>query len=260
MHMRLRNARSLESLFHTIIVVAGAAGACAVSLSSCGGKTSSDESAVCELAEDARVGGCWQFNVALASGANAAACGLPEGDAGEAYNDRCAKFCGTNPGGYVTCSYVTATNSVRCNVGCPVDGRRPPELVDAPTDRATLGAYLATMSFHEAASVDAFAILHEELHSHGAPRSILRALARARLDEIRHARRAGALARKFGSTPRRARVGRPPLRDLMTIALENAREGCARETLGARRADRLASGHACEDRRAARVLPFDRAR
>lgn len=131
------------------------------------------------------------------------------------------------------CWFVAETNAVRCNATCVVDGRRPPTLLDAPTDRTTVAAWLATMSFHEAAAVDAFGILACELRAHGAPRSLLRSIARARSDEVRHARSAAELARRYGAPVTTPRVSRPERRSLAAIALENAREGCARETLGA---------------------------
>ena len=85
----------------------------------------------------------------------------------------------------------------------------------------------------EAASVLAFRRLARELAAHGAPSSLVeRALAAAR-DEIRHARIVGRLAAAHGG--RRAAIARAalPLRALDEIAIENAIEGCVRETYGA---------------------------
>ncbi|MET0287063.1 MAG: ferritin-like domain-containing protein, partial [Polyangiales bacterium] len=52
-------------------------------------------------------------------------------------------------------------------------------------------------------------------------------------DEVRHARVIGAIAREHGVEPAVARVEALPVRDLEAIALENALEGCVRETYGA---------------------------
>jgi hypothetical protein len=85
----------------------------------------------------------------------------------------------------------------------------------------------------EAASVDAFRVLARELRHHGAPKSLVRAAERAARDEIGHARAAGALARRWGVMPRAPRVEPRPVRSLEAIAIENAVEGCVRETFGA---------------------------
>jgi len=88
--------------------------------------------------------------------------------------------------------------------------------------------------------VIAFRVLRDELRAAGAPKALLRAAGRAARDEIRHARATGALARRFGGTPRAAAVARGARRSLEAIALENAVEGCVRETYGALLATRQA--------------------
>ena len=72
----------------------------------------------------------------------------------------------------------------------PVRGRQAPSLV---------AAWLARAAELEAASVDAFRILRDELAAHGAPRRLLRACSRAAADERRHARLATSLARRRGA-------------------------------------------------------------
>lgn len=112
-------------------------------------------------------------------------------------------------------------------------GRRPEGLA-AVGPRAGLGGYFALAAHLEAASIVAFARLASELVAHGAPRALVVATERARRDEIRHARQVGRLARRFGAGPPAVVVGPPPEhRDLEAIALENATEGCVRETFGA---------------------------
>jgi hypothetical protein len=96
-----------------------------------------------------------------------------------------------------------------------------------------LGRWFAEMAALEAASVDAFTVLRDELRAHGAPGRLLRDVARAERDEVRHARVTGALARRYGSSPGKPRVERGALRSLEAIARENAVEGCVRETYGA---------------------------
>jgi hypothetical protein len=88
------------------------------------------------------------------------------------------------------------------------------------------------MAFFEAASVDAFARLERELARHGAPASLRRSCRVAAADEVRHARMAAKLALKFGGTV----VAPPPAsahaQSLEDLAIENAVEGCVRETFG----------------------------
>ena len=119
-----------------------------------------------------------------------------------------------------------------------VIGRRPPGLVPVEAAEGTAtGAYFADASHLEAASVEAFRLLREELASLGAPRSMLRRASRAEEDEVRHARMTASLARRFGAVPGEwaaaPRTEDRPARTLEEIALENATEGCVRETFGA---------------------------
>lgn len=133
-------------------------------------------------------------------------------------------------------------------------GRRPTgyarRACEAPTKA---GAFLAEQAALEAASVRAFVELRADLAAHGAPRSLLRACNEAAADEVRHARVCARLARRHRAhahvvdaseaapTARQARRGltvetaprrayRPTLREL---AIDNAVEGCVRETYGA---------------------------
>ena len=154
--------------------------------------------------------------------------------------DTCKVLCSAM---YVSCtvSSTDATSAtVQCIVGCPV-GRRPAGLgAPPPYNAASLGSYFAEMARLEAASVNAFRILRDELRAKGAPKKLVRAAARAARDEIRHARATGALARHFGSSPRPPSVARATLRSIEAMALENAVEGCVRETYGALLATRQA--------------------
>jgi len=89
------------------------------------------------------------------------------------------------------------------------------------------------MAFEERAAVLAFMRMEAELRHHDAPMSLRKAARRATADERRHARVLGAIARKAGASVSQARVAKKPARTLLEIALENATEGCVRETFGA---------------------------
>ncbi len=125
---------------------------------------------------------------------------------------------------------------LHCYVGCP--GRQPAGLVVVePARGAAVGAWLADASHLEAASVDAFALLADDLRAHGAPASLVARAQRAEADEVRHARITAKLARRFGAlegewaAPVRRHASEA--RTLEAIAHENAVEGCVKETFAA---------------------------
>ena len=130
-----------------------------------------------------------------------------------------------------------ATPLVLCMYRGPFPGAgRACAGLDEPASaaRSEMGAYFARMAWLEGASVHAFRMLARELDAHGAPRSLALAASRAARDEERHARVARALARRHGaSTPRVRRPAPRPPRPLAELALDNATEGCVRETFGA---------------------------
>lgn len=117
--------------------------------------------------------------------------------------------------------------SERCwnPVGNMPAGRRPAGLADTPG-----AARLLAWARLEAASVIAFERLAAELSREGAPTSLVKRAERAAQDERRHARAVAALA---GVPVPEVVVAEGPPRSLMAIALENAVEGCVRETFGA---------------------------
>jgi rubrerythrin len=122
-------------------------------------------------------------------------------------------------------------------------------------------AWLAREACGEAGSVHAFRQLARELTAHGAPRALVDAARAAMSDEVQHARMVRELARAHGGRPDPARAIPQPPRDLFTVALENAVEGCVHETFAAARAGHQAL-HA-EDaavRRVSAVLAEDEAR
>ncbi len=127
--------------------------------------------------------------------------------------------------------------------------------------RFNRGAWLARAAALEATSVEAFEILAEELERFGAPEALVADARRAARDEVRHARATTVLASRFGArVPSRAR-GRRRRRDLRTVAVENAAEGCVRETFGAALAAwQAACARDATVRRAMRSIARDEAR
>lgn len=118
---------------------------------------------------------------------------------------------------------------------CPVDGRRPAGLVTPRGLRADspAGAWLAQAAWLEAASVHAFVHLANELAEHGAPEALVRGALVAAADEVRHTTMMTRLAMRFGGYPPAPDVVLPGRRSLAELAVENAAEGCVRETWGA---------------------------
>jgi len=177
-------------------------------------------------------------------------CGLPAditpGSNCYLFISDCSKFC---PGSYFNCHAVdesctdagTIVNDPQggidldCSICAGGVGRVPAGLAPAPRRRtgSPLGDHFAAAARLEAASVHAFRLLHAELATHRAPASLLRAARRAERDEVRHARVTARLARRFGGAPAPARVAKVAARPLDEVALENAVEGCVRETFGA---------------------------
>lgn len=118
-----------------------------------------------------------------------------------------------------------------CAGGRSTEGITVSEMPQGPS----FGSWLGRMATLEAESIPAFRRLAHELAALGAPRKLRRRASRSRRDEMRHARTISSLARRHGGTP--ARVLDPnrrlALRSLEEVALENAVEGCIRETYGA---------------------------
>ena len=117
------------------------------------------------------------------------------------------------------------------------EGRRPEgQGAPPPPARAAceVGAYLARAAYLEGVSVPAFRRLARELAAHGAPPALVRQARRAAGDEVRHHRAMTSLARWFGAEPPAVPRAFPDeVRSLEAVAVENAAEGCMRETIGA---------------------------
>ncbi|AFE07798.1 hypothetical protein COCOR_07886 [Corallococcus coralloides DSM 2259] len=126
--------------------------------------------------------------------------------------------------------------SVSCEAQFACEGRRPEGLCSdgaVAQGTPTLGALFAKMAHLEAASVPAFERLAEELAVHGAPEHLVRAARRSAKDEARHANAMEFLARRHGAPMPELKVAPFQARSLEALAIENAVEGCVRETFGA---------------------------
>jgi hypothetical protein len=137
-------------------------------------------------------------------------------------------------GGSINCEASTNDGGGEvtiCYPGCT--GRRPEGLARRSFSGSSLGRHFARMAHLEAASVPAFRRLRAELRRHGAPRRLLDACTRAARDEVRHARAAARLARRFGARVPRVKLAPAQARTLLELAVENVREGCVRESFGA---------------------------
>ncbi len=131
----------------------------------------------------------------------------------------------------VALSYLVGTGAD----GCPVDGRRPAGLV-LPEDvraRDRVGAWLARAAWLEAASIHAFVALAAELEGHAAPAGLVRWALASAADEVRHTTMMTRLALANGARPPAPVVAPIAPRSLVALAIENAIEGCVRETWGA---------------------------
>jgi hypothetical protein len=246
------NARTLERLFVRFALVATPlAGAACSSSSASSPDGGTDFYAQC----GSQPPGETQVSLSVLSAAEADAGSGTDGggapvdlDAGaEIPLQVCLQLC--PPSGVTTgLCHVHDVHGDAVTLDCVHDctGRRPDGLKEGACD----GTF-AEMARLEAASVHAFRRLRAELAHHGAPRSILRACSRAARDEVRHARTTRALARRRGQETSAPIVGPMRARSLEALALENAVEGCVRETWGAFQATRTAHAHAELDVRAA---------
>ncbi|MCY0990877.1 hypothetical protein OV203_27280 [Nannocystis sp. ILAH1] len=95
------------------------------------------------------------------------------------------------------------------------------------------GAWLARAAHDEAASVHAFRSLARELAAWGAPAELLARIDAAVADEVRHAEVVADAARARGAEVTPPAHVALAVRELLAIAVENAVEGCVRETWAA---------------------------
>jgi hypothetical protein len=127
-------------------------------------------------------------------------------------------------------------------------GRRPSGLLGATGEACAPefeAAWLASVARLETAAVVAFAQLSRELERLGAPEELILRARSAALDEIRHARGTHRLAVARGAQVLPAVTQLERERSLLSLAVENAVEGCVRECWGALLAHYQA-GHALD--------------
>ena len=206
--------KALQLQRFLLALIAAAPLACESSTGDCGGPVSTT------------------FSLALLADA-----GVPDGgiDAGAGTcEEACDRLAGLSQSGGFSrldgCRFTTlqekgqAVPAVECRIQSLCEGRRPEGFCGEEDEHFAVASQL------EAASVFAFARLARELRHHRAPRKLIAAARRSRRDEVRHARATAALARR--RVPRVA-AGPMHVRALEEIAIENAVEGCVRETFGA---------------------------
>jgi len=146
-----------------------------------------------------------------------------------------------------------------CMTGRRPEGLRPAAAPQCAASR--LGAYFSAAAQLEAASVIAFERLARELERHGAPAELVDDARRSALDEIRHTRSMAALSARFGGVARPPSIEPAHERPRFAMALENAVEGCVRETYGALVAHHQAlAAHDPEVRAALTVIAEDESR
>ena len=145
----------------------------------------------------------------------------------------CQPLCGIDSFGQpiTECTPASSWELVCWGSFCPIG--RLAEGIDTHAMGSGLGRTFADMAAHEAAAIVAFEHLAVELGRHSLPEGLRQGAMRAAREERRHTRLVGALSRQHGG--RFAISGKHPdeVRSLEAIALDNAVEGCARETFGA---------------------------
>jgi rubrerythrin len=158
-------------------------------------------------------------------------------------SENCSKIC-SDVIGFCTVDSIGADHAtVVCEISCAV-GRRPYgfdigcehdgfQHDGCQHDLHQLAEHFARSAQLEAASVFAFRDLRSQLSRLGAPKRQRRALSRAARDEQRHTRAMTSLARRFGAKPTTPQIDAAPERSVEQLAIENAIEGCVRETYGA---------------------------
>lgn len=185
--------------------------------------------------------------------------GTPEFDPLEVTDGECEAICGIN---YIDCTAILLeddTPAIECVVenDCS-SGRRPRGLRRARVrGRDASAVWLAQSAHLEAASVHAFQALASELASFGAPAALVKRARVAADEESVHTALVGGLARKRGAQTPDPRVRPRGPRGLTALAIENAVEGCVRETFAALLAQHQAQRANAPDIRAAmrRIAP-----
>ncbi len=176
----------------------------------------------------------------------------------------CAPYCGTGIHDVcyevvVTGCTVASASTVACHNSptyCAPRpcGRLPPGLLGSAGagQPSLVAAELAAAARLEGAAVFAFRTVERELIAHGAPASLIARARSAQRDETRHHAAMSGLAARFGAHLSPIEVEDACVRPLVEVALENAVEGCVRETWGA--AVAVFQGECAEDRAVRRAM------
>jgi hypothetical protein len=123
-----------------------------------------------------------------------------------------------------------------------------------------VAAQLAAAAHLEGAAVFAFEALERELLAHQAPLQLVARARSAQRDETRHHSAISGLAIRFGARVPAVEVEGTAIRTLVEMAIENAVEGCVRETYGvAVAALQGESARNLSIRRAMRTIAIDEA-
>jgi hypothetical protein len=184
-----------------------------------------------------------------------------DADAGTQQSNLCYQLCSWDEPDCYYYALPEAGYYLTCGAGC-IGRLHDDERSDAASTCASLaqsaGDFLADAARLEAASIDAFEIVARELEAFGAPDELVARAREAAREERRHARVVAALAVRRGSSPNTPKKITRRSRDLRAFAIENAVEGCVRETYGAALATFQASRAAAKDvRDAMRTIARD---
>jgi len=165
------------------------------------------------------------FEVLAGASSEQSSCGGPEGKQ-TVTNYKLTLF--VDAAGTVTEREKKVSNKYDVADPCHPMGRRPSGFVDVASGGSVRG-HLVRAMHHEAESVRAFTRIARELEAHGAPEELVTAAKKAAADERRHADLCGKL------TSEKPEIAHDdlPIRSLLELAIDNAREGCVGETYSA---------------------------
>lgn len=155
-------------------------------------------------------------------------------------------------GGELIGCKLTSATAMSCTYDYILCVPSPCGRLPAGIETAGLAEPIAAAAWLEGAAVYAFEALERELVAHGAPVGLIARARRAQADEKRHHRAMSALAARFGAAVPPVQVEPIGVRPLIEVALENAVEGCVRETWGA--AVAAFQGEQAEDRAVRRTM------
>lgn len=158
----------------------------------------------------------------------------------------CADLCMHQPKGmelgleYKSECLSVSEDGIECVLTPPVysceGGRKPPGLLsDGNTfvGNSAIGNWWARLCHLEDAAVHAFVQLAKELAALRAPRNLIDRALEAADDERKHVQMTKAMAIRHGVIPQTAQCAPTQLRDLWSLALDNATEGCIQESFAA---------------------------